>query len=173
MNLWGIVDLVVVGWKPLAIDGTFSRDETVARLRDLNHDSSTTAFPLTALVDGDSVVAYYQAKPEASAVSSSGNTGIVHFLRPIFRGRLTTADGVRLSGAFSAGWIVRWLGLAAIVVALFMLLGSIAPALAAVGYRFWGVLLVFVGACIATRINGGDDMRLIANNLTYALRGDD
>lgn len=54
-----------------------------------------------------------------------------------------------------------------------MLVGSAAPALAAIGYRFWGVPVVFVGACFATRINAGDDMRLIVNNLTYALRGDE
>lgn len=173
MTFWQLLDVVIVGWTPIAIDGSFTPEETVARIRDLNSDSPTTAFPLTALVDGDNVIAYYQPKPEASAVSGSGSSGIVHFLRPIFRGRLASGSGVRLSGAFGAGWIVRWLGVVAAAVAVLMLLDSVAPSLAAIAIRFWAVPLVFIGVCFATRMNAGDDMRLIVNNLTYALRGDE
>lgn len=39
--------------------------------------------------------------------------------------------------------------------------------------RLWAVPLIFIAACFVTRINGADDIRLITNNLTYALLGDD
>jgi len=59
------------------------------------------------------------------------------------------------------------------VIAALMALVQLNPVAGAIGFRLWGLPVVFIAACFVTRINGTDDMRLILNNLTFALRGDD
>ena len=173
MNPWQILDVLIVGWNPVSIDGAFPIDETKRRLLNLNSDSPNTPLPLTASVNDNAVEVGYVAEPGSAGMAAPGHSGMVHFIRPVFRGRLILDGGVRLVGSFGGGWIVRLLGLAAIAVAILMALDGVDASIGNVGLRLWAVPLIFIAACFVTRINGTDDMRLIVNNLAYALRGDD
>lgn len=173
MNPWLLLDFLIIGRHPVSIDGTFPFDLTKQRLLGLGSGSANTAFPLKASLDDDLIEVAYVADPTSSEMSAPNHSGILHFIRPVFRGRLLSHDGVTLVGEFGGGWIVRLLGFAAIVIAALMALDFVNPAVGEIGLRLWGLPLVFIAACFVTRINGADDMRLILNNLTYALRGDD
>jgi len=173
MNPWQILDVLIVGWHPLSIDGTFPIELTRRRILDLNSESTNTALPIRATVENDLVEVGYLADPSSPEMSSPGRSGIVHFIRPVFRGLLFTDESVKLVGAFGGGWIVRLLGVTAIVVVALILSGFAFPAVGNIGLRLWAMPLAFLVACIVTRINAGDDMRLIVNNLNYALRGDE
>lgn len=173
MNPWLLVDFLIIGWHPVSIDGVFAFDLTRQRLLGLNNDSANTAFPLKASFDDDLIEVAYVSDPLSSEMSAPYHSGILHFIRPVFRGRLLSHDGVKLVGEFGGGWLVRLLGFTAIVIAALMGLDFVNPAVGQIGLRLWGLPLVFIAACIVTRINGADDMRLILNNLNYALRGDD
>jgi hypothetical protein len=173
VNPWLLIDFLIIGWHPVAIDGAFPFELTKQRLLGLNSGSANAAFPLNASMDGDFVEVAYVADPTSSEMSAPGHSGVLHFIRPVFRGRLLSYDGVKLEGEFGGGWIVRLLGLTAVVIVALMALSFVNPVAGAIGFRLWGVPVVFIAACFVTRLNGADDMRLILNNLTYALRGDD
>jgi hypothetical protein len=172
VNPWLLFDFLIIGWHPVSIDGLFPFDLTKQRLLGLNSGSADTPFPLNASLDDDIVEVAYVADPTSSTASSPYHSGILHFIRPVFRGRLLSHDGVKLVGEFGGGWIVRLLGFTAIVIVALMALGFVNPIVGGIGLRLWGLPLVFIAACVVTRINGADDMRLILNNLTFALRGD-
>jgi len=173
VNPWQILDVLIVGWNPVSIDSAFPIDQTKRRLLDLNSDMPNAALPLTASVNDDSVEVGYLAEPGSAGVRAPGYSGIVYFIRPVFRGRLISDGGVRLVGAFGGGWIVRLVGLTAIAIAILMTLDGVDPSIGNIGLRLWAVPLIFIAACFVTRINGADDIRLVVNNLIYALRGDD
>jgi len=173
MNPRQLLELLIVGWAPVSIMGAFPLDLTRQRLLGLNSGAADSAFPLNASVNDYFVEVAYITDPTSTEVSSLYHSGILHFIRPVFRGRLVTNGGVQLVGAFGGGWIVRFLGVTAIMIAVLMSLGGVEPAVGYIGLRLWAVPLVFIAACFVARINGADDMRLIVNNLAYALRGDD
>ena len=173
MNLWQIIDFLVIGSVPVSIEGIFDVDETKRRLSMLDNSAESSSIPLTVALDGDHVQACYEVKLDSPVAASPYHSGVLHLVRPIFRGRISAGPPVRLQGSFGAGWIVRLLGLAAIALVLCMVLGWTAPFLGKVGEWFWAVPLIFVGACVVSRINGADDIRLIHNNLAYAMRGDE
>jgi len=173
VNPWLLLDFLIVGWHPVSIDGVFAFDLTKQRLLGLNSGSTNSAFPLKASFDDDLIEVGYVADPASSETSAPYHSGILHFIRPVFRGRLLEHDGVKLVGEFGGGWIVRLLGITAIVIITLMALFYVNPVAGEIGLRLWGLPIAFIAACVVTRINGADDMRLILNNLTYALRGDD
>ena len=91
---------------------------------------------------------------------------------PVFRG-LADDNGVRLTGAFGLDDTTRFLGVAAVAVALVATIGAFVPAIGYYSLVGWALPLMFLFATFRARIDGADDVRLIVNNLSYALRGDD
>ena len=171
MNGWALFDAAFFGPSPtVSIDSAFPSDVVTKRLLDLNPSGSiddSMMAQLSVEVTGPDVTASYSQPVESRGGIAYGTFG------PVFRGELVDDNGVRLTGAFGLDDATRWLGLAAVAVALVASIGAFVPVIGYYGLLGWALPLMFLFATFRARIDGADDIRLITNNLTYALRGDD
>ena len=163
MTLWTIIDTIAVGWNPVSIESVYPLDVTTVRLSKLSQAGAFDAeMPmLDVSVEGDAVEAKY-----SPPTGRGRDTGALTLFRPVFRGRLASSDVVRLTGSFGCDGPTRLLFFASIAVIVAMMAGY--PLFSAL----WIVPVGFVAASVIGRVNAIDDVRLILNNLTYALRGD-
>lgn len=170
MNLWLYFDAAFVGPSPpVFIESVFSFDVASQRLIDLNNTERDDPMMAEISVDvtGGDVSASYSQPVQTRSGVGYGTFG------PVFRGKLVDDNGVRLTGAFGLDDATRWLGVTAMAVALVSAIGAFVPVIGYYSLVGWVLPLMFLFATFRARIDGADDVRLIVNNLTYALRGDD
>jgi len=170
VNGWTLFDFVFFGPSPpVSIESRFPLDVTTKRLIDLSQPDSTDDPEMPELsvgVDGENVVMSYRPYANAPRGSFSYLSG------PVFRGRLIDNGNVRVMGTFGLDDTTRWLGLTAVILALSTTFASTVPIIGYFGVLGWALPVFFMIATLGARFAGADDMRLIANNLRYALRGD-
>lgn len=171
MNAWTVFDSVFFGPSPpVSIESKFSLDVTTTRLLSLTQPDSPddlTMPELSITVTGEDVLAWYREWEQSRGGYVSGIVGLV------FRGRLHADEGVRLTGSFGPDDATRFLGVCALLLATVLTFASFVPNVGSLGLFGWAIPIFFVVTAQNTRMNGDDDMRLITNNLVYALRGDD
>ena len=170
MNIWAYFDGAFIGPSPLvSIESVFPFDVASKRLINLNNVDSDDPMMAELSVDviGAAVLASYSQPVQTRSGIGYGTFG------PVFRGKLVDDNGVRLTGAFGLDDATRWLGVAAVAVALVATIGAFVPVIGYYSLVAWALPLMFLFAVFRARIDGADDVRLIVNNLSYALRGDE
>lgn len=179
MNLWQVIDMLAIGWRSVAIEGSFSLEQTSQRINALTEEphEETETPRLMALVEKNAVTVWYEEQRATRVTMMRGSN--YRLPRCVFRGFLADVAGcARLTGTFGVSWAMRILGfVVALQVAAYIafwaagrpsdwdLSGLIGPLLA--------LPVIFVGLSLVARISAADDVPLILRNLQYALRGDE